>query len=144
MNRKILGISIGTLVVALLINSNLPAVGTTKQSKEIQSLQKQIKSLEANVKALQASVETMKSSNLKYVELFDSLKGAQIKKLSFVAYQEKDLICPMGSTPAEKLDGRNIQKGFPDGFSFKNIRAFGLLGGSQIDLGVCEITILSK
>ena len=144
MNKKILAVSACLLSVVLIASFNLPAMSATNQSKEIQSLQKKISTLEANIKVLQSSVENLKVSNSKNLETLEVVRGAQVKKLSFVAYQEKDLICPLGSTPVEKLDGRSVQKGFPEGFSFKNIRLFGLLGGSQIDLGVCEINVITK
>ncbi len=144
MNRKALALSLCTFVLVLLANSILPATSAPNQSKEIQNLQRKIKILEANVRVLTDSMETLKSSNSKNAELIDVLEGAQSRKLSFVAFLGRDLKCPTGSTPAEKLDGRDVEKGFPDGFSFRNIRAFGLLGGAQINLGVCEMNVLSK
>ena len=144
MNRKVLLISLLSLTLALLANPYFSAIGATTQSKEIQTLQKKVKTLEASVKALQDSVETLKSSDLEDADSISAFKAVQSRKLSFVAFLGRDLKCPTGSTPAEKLDGREVEKGFPDGFSFKNIRVFGLLGGAQINLGGCEMTVLSK
>ena len=144
MNKKLLALSLCSLILVFLANSNFPASSTTNQSKEIQNLQKKIKILEANVKVLTAYMENLKSSNLKDAEVIDVLKGAKSQKLSFVAFLGRDLKCPIGSTPAEKLDGMEVEKGFPDGFSFKNIRLFGLLAGNQINLGVCEMSVISK
>jgi len=144
MNKKILALSICALAVAFLANSVLPATSTTTQSKQIQSLEKKVKNLEASVKVLQDSLRSLESSDPNGAESISEFRGAQLRKLSFVAFLGRDLKCPIGSTPAEKLDGRDVEKGFPDGFSFKNIRAFGLLSGAQINLGVCEINVLSK
>ena len=144
MKRKILIISLLPLTLVLLANSSFSAIGATNQSKEIQTLQKKVKTLEASVKALQNSVEILNSSSLEDADSISAFKAVQSRKLSFVAFLGTDLKCPPGSTPAEKLDGREVEKGFPDGFSFRNTRAFGLLAGTQIQLGVCEMTVLSK
>lgn len=144
MNKQKFLAAVSTSVLIIGLISNAPAESVTNSNREIQILNKKIGTLEKSIQNLKRTLETIKVSTNQDSKSISDLKNMQILKLSFVALIGRDLKCPMGSVPADKLDGIKVESGFPDGFSFKNTRAFGVLSGAQINLGVCEINVYAK